>query len=503
MSEFQKKAEGIFARFAEKLSKVDLKMAVSVPAVLGAATAFVGYALEAQHGLDLLKHGGIAAYDTYKDALSLARVPITDFMLRGVEGKLPWEGANTEAAGMTMMSVGPLLSAASVTLARGFQKIRASLHKRSEQMRREDTQAVVAAEPAPVDEEGRYTWAKNRTTAVLLTNTVENDMRAMTNGVAYAVEHPETPPEVREYLRKPLETAMRADVNGGPERLSRHHYQQMFHAVAMAGDFLNSAPDHFGRLPKVVDQKLFAAFNSATSPTDVNWDDFSQTWRHATYTEMREPPGTVEMLRRIALAHRVNVLDLDLRGDKVVLNTTRSAREHAAQRPWSNGASPFFRPICEVNSPFWRETERQVYILNRYAREHGLNAGSLYVRDDVVYEENPDAFVDRKVCDVNSREWDEAHRQLIREELRVNYDEISLENRTQLMQDSPEEDSAGPEAGAVREDDILAALQRGKERLAAAWAAHDAAIASAEQRAQQVATDDGCAAPRRVKPRVR
>jgi hypothetical protein len=336
MSEFQKKAEGIFARFAEKLSKVDLKLAVSVPAVIGATVAVVGCALEAHGELGLLKHGGIAAVNAYKD--TLVQYPFGEFILRGLEGKLPSFGGNTQARGFAFMAAAPIVSAASVSLARGFQKIKAALHGQGEEMRHEATQAVVAAESAPVDDEGRYTWAKNR----------------------------------------------------------------------------------------------------ATDPAQV------QDWRHAAQGEIREPPGTVEMLRRIALAHRVNVLDLDLRGDKVVLNTARTTREHAAQPPWSNGASPFFRPICEVNSPFWRETERQVYILNRYAREHGLNAGSLYVRDDVVYEENPDAFVDRKVCDVNSREWDEAHRQLIREELQGSYNESSLENYTQMMRDFHQEDGTTP-----------------------------------------------------------
>lgn len=438
MSEFQKKAEGIFAHFAEKLSKVDLKLAVSVPAVIGATVAVVGCALEAHGELGLLKHGGIAAVNAYKDAL--VQYPFGEFLLRGLEGKLPSFGGNTQARGFAFMAAAPIVSAASVTLARGFQKIKAALHGQGEQMRREATQAVVAAEPAPVDDEGRYTWAKNRAIA----STIENDMRAMTDGVAFAMEHPETPAEVREYLRKPLETAMRVDVNGGPERLARHHYQQIFHAVAIAGDFLNSAPNHFGRLPRVVDQKLFAAFNSATSPSDVSWGDVGQAWRHATHTEMREPPGTVEMLRRIALAHRVNVLDLELRGDKVVLNTGHcsSSREHAAPPPWSDGVSPGFRPICEVHSPFWRETERQVYILNRYARQHGLNATALYVRDDVVYEENPDAFVDRKVCDVNSLGWDAAHRELIGEEL--GYSPASLEDRKRWEREEHEAYGTSP-----------------------------------------------------------
>ncbi|HDR9034156.1 TPA: hypothetical protein QDB07_001625 [Burkholderia vietnamiensis] len=318
MSEFQKKAEGIFARFAEKLSKVDLKMAVSLPAVIGATVVVAGCALEAQGQLGLLRNandigpairGGVEALGAYKQ--TLGQYPFGEFLLRGIEGKLPSFGGNTQARGIAFMVAAPIVSAAAVTLSRGFRKIRSALHGQSEHMQREATQALVAIEPQPVDDEGRYTWARNRSTE--------------------------------------------------------------------AGQ--------------------------------------GQDWRHSTQAEMREPPGTVEMLRRIALAHRVNVLDLEMRGDKVVLNTVRFAREHAAPPPWSDSNPAFFRPICEVDSPFWRETERQVYILNRYARQHGLNASALYVRDDVVYEETPNAFVDRKVCDVNSLQWDAALRELIADEL--------------------------------------------------------------------------------------
>ncbi|MEX3630268.1 MAG: hypothetical protein VB138_13260 [Burkholderia sp.] len=321
MSEFQKKAEGIFARFAEKLSKVDLKLAVSVPAVVGATVAIVGCALEAQGELGLLKHGGIAAVNAYKD--TLVQYPFGEFLLRGLEGKLPSFGGDTQARGFAFMTAAPIVSAAAVTLARGFHKIKAALHGQGEQMRRGATQEVVAAESAPADEEGRYTWARNRATE----------------------------------------------------------------------------------------------------------SDQGQDWRHTAHTEMGEPPGTVEMLRRIALAHRVNVHDLELRGDKIMLNTGHrsSSREHASPQPWSDSNSPFFRPICEVDSPFWRETERQVYILNRYARQHGLDAAALYVREQVVYEENPNAFVDRKVCDVDSLAWDAAHRELIGEEL--GYFPSSLDDR--------------------------------------------------------------------------
>ncbi|PCE30055.1 hypothetical protein [Burkholderia ubonensis] len=270
MTDFERKAQGIFARFTEKLAKVDLRAAVATPTVVGAVTATA---------------------DTNVKEGELAPPPAS--------------AGNMQARGARQMFAASLLSAASITLARGFERIKAAFHEKGEQQRVEATKELIA--DAPVHEDGHYAWARER-------------------------------------------TAGRAN---------------------------------------------------------------EQDWRSRFDTQMREPPGTVEMLRRVALAHQVNVRDLEIRGNEVVLNTPRGR----FSAPESNDASPYFRPICRIDSPFWRETERQVYILNRYARAHDLHAQALYVRNGVVFEENPESFVDRQVCNVDSIGWDAAHRALIDEEL--------------------------------------------------------------------------------------
>lgn len=167
------------------------------------------------------------------------------------------------------------------------------------------------------------------------------------------------------------------------------------------------------------DEGLYAwARNRASAPM------LDQDWRLLLGPEIKEPPGTVEMLRRIALAHRVDVNELEIRGQDVVW---RSPQLHGS-------GAPKVRPICQMHSPFWRETERQIYILNRYAKANDLNANALYVRDGVVYEENPEAFVDRKVCSVDSPGWDAAHRELLHTQLGNDFDSASLEVFKQLAQ---------------------------------------------------------------------
>ncbi len=293
MSEFQKKAEGIFARFAEKLSKVDLRLAVSVPAVIGATTVMVGCALEANGELGLLKHGGIAAVDAYKDAL--VHFPLGEYIRRGIEGKLASFGGNTQARGFAFMAGAPILGAASVSLARGFNGLKKMLAERGERLR-EDARELLHSQDQP-DDSGRYEWAHTRA------------------------------------------------------------------AESTEGSW---------REPPLVDRAL---------PDRI---------------------GTVEMLRRLAMAHRVKVDDLVLENGEV--------------RLYEGGEKPS-RPICKVGSPFWVEAERNALVLHRFAQEHRLDPSQLYIREDVVYEENKDAFVDRTVCKIGSKEWETAQRAQLSDEL--------------------------------------------------------------------------------------
>ncbi|KND62300.1 hypothetical protein BVER_01761c [Candidatus Burkholderia verschuerenii] len=293
MSEFQKKAEGIFARFAEKLSKVDLKLAVSIPAVIGATVAVAGCALEAHGELGVLKHGGIAAVNAYKD--TLVQYPFGEFLRRGLEGKLPSFGGNTQARGFAFMVAAPIVSAASVSLARGFTGLKKMLAERGERLREDARESLHSQDR--LDDSGRYEWAHARAA-----DTTEGSWRE--------------PP--------PVDRAI-------PDRI-----------------------------------------------------------------------GTVEMLRRLALAHRVKVDDLVLESGEVRLY---------------GGAENPSRPICKVGSPFWVETERNAMVLHRFAQEHRLDPSQLYIREDVVYEENKEAFIDRTVCKIGSKEWEIAQREQLSHEL--------------------------------------------------------------------------------------
>lgn len=325
MTDFERKVQGIFARFTEKLAKVDLRSAVATPAVVGAATAMAAMHPESTERAGL-GNTGPAASDT--------SILSGNKLKEGVLGWLPTSAGSAHARGTLLTLAAPLLSAASITLARGFERMKAAFHEKGEQMRVEATKEVIA--DTPVHEDGHFAWARERA--------------------------------------------------AGP----------------------------------------------------VN----EQDWRARFDTQMREPPGTVEMLRRVALSHRVNVRDLEIRGNQVVLNAP-PGRTHPASAPGSDSSPPPFRPICRIDSPFWRETERQVYILNRYARAHDLNAQALYVRDSEVFEENPESFVDRKVCDVDSPEWDAAHRELIEEESGRSSPNDRFEHQ-QTEHDRPPSDGTSP-----------------------------------------------------------
>jgi len=127
MSNLQEKAQGIFARFTERLAKVDLRVAVAIPAAVGLVTVMGGVVMEMNGQLDLLHQGGVAALGAYKDALAAADLPIAAWISQGFDGRLQSFGGDVQARGFAMMTAAPVISAASVVLARGFTRLKESL----------------------------------------------------------------------------------------------------------------------------------------------------------------------------------------------------------------------------------------------------------------------------------------------------------------------------------------------------------------------------------------
>lgn len=296
MSAFHEKAQGIFARFSQKLAQVDLRAALAVPAGIGCAIALGGVVQEFQGQLHLLQHGGQMAVDAYMRAgpsLSLG-----DWTLNGLAGKLGGAGDNTQAKGFAIMTVAPVISATSVLLARGFNSFKSILSDRGDRLQAELKAATPAEKP---DEEGRFTWARERAEA----------------------------DRVDPVWRNPVPAT------------------------------------------------------SASLPVRI---------------------GTMEMLERIALAHRINVKELIF--------------EDGAVQHLPTG-SQILHPVCQVGSRFWKETERDALIVHRYASMQQLDPNNIYVREGNLYERNDEAFAERVLCRISPRspEWDSADRALLLEEL--------------------------------------------------------------------------------------
>lgn len=294
MNSLEEKSSRLFNRFAEKLAKVDLKHAAALPAVIGVVTVIAGAAIE-QHGqLDLLRHSGIAGLAAYKASLAAEQITtLTDWVQRGMEGKLLSFGGNMQARGFAMTTVAPLLSMASVSLARNFHQLKSYLNDRIEKIRElGKSPAPDVQEPAP---DGRFPWASDRE---------------------------------------------QAPVTGGSWRDQSHP-------------------------PVGVGSRI----------------------------------GAMEMIKRLALAHRINVNELVIQGDEIRQTNVQSGD----------------RPICKMGSVYWNTLEQETLTLHRFAQKHRLDANALYVRDGVVFEENREAFVDRTVCTVESREWNDVRREMTAE----------------------------------------------------------------------------------------
>ncbi|MDH0342151.1 hypothetical protein [Chromobacterium haemolyticum] len=130
----ENKANGIFAEFCDRLAKVDLRMAVAVPATIGVIAAMYGIGLEVHGQGELLRHGGLMAVDAYKSAMQAAPIDsATEYVKLAFAGKLPSFGGNEQGIGIGVMALGPALTSASVLLARGFDKVKAFLGEKLEQ----------------------------------------------------------------------------------------------------------------------------------------------------------------------------------------------------------------------------------------------------------------------------------------------------------------------------------------------------------------------------------
>jgi hypothetical protein len=127
VSDFEKKASGIFEKFAEKLGGIDRRNAAALVAVVGVGVFFGGIAQEMQGQAHLMHAGGLAAVDAYKDVLQSAQLGLGDWLKSGVLGKLPSFGGDMQARGFLMATAGPALAAVSVSLARGFNGMRESV----------------------------------------------------------------------------------------------------------------------------------------------------------------------------------------------------------------------------------------------------------------------------------------------------------------------------------------------------------------------------------------
>lgn len=132
----ESKANGLFAQFCERLAKVDLKLAAAVPAAIGVVATMYGIGLEVHGQSELLQHGGLMAVDAYKNAMQANPIDsVTEYARLAFAGKLPSFGGNAQGIGITVAVVAPAISTASVLLARGFEKAKAFLADRFEQVK--------------------------------------------------------------------------------------------------------------------------------------------------------------------------------------------------------------------------------------------------------------------------------------------------------------------------------------------------------------------------------
>lgn len=128
-------ANALFSQFTKKLAKVDLRLAVAVPAVIGAVTAMYGIGMEFHGQQELLRQGGVAALDAYNAAMQANPIDsVSEYTRLAFKGELPSFGGNTQGIGISTAYIGPIVASAAVTLARGFDRAKSFLTEKAVQL---------------------------------------------------------------------------------------------------------------------------------------------------------------------------------------------------------------------------------------------------------------------------------------------------------------------------------------------------------------------------------
>lgn len=130
----QVKAASVFEKFCDRLSKVEMKHAVLVPAAIGVTIAMFGVFQEAQGQSALLHQGGMQAIEAYKAALEPV-MNFTDLIKMGFSGKADTFGGNSQGIGAGVTIAGPVLAMSTVMLAKAFQNVKQYVSAEVEKIR--------------------------------------------------------------------------------------------------------------------------------------------------------------------------------------------------------------------------------------------------------------------------------------------------------------------------------------------------------------------------------
>lgn len=116
------KINSFFVAFCERLAKVDMRIAVVIPAAIGVIASMYGIWMELHGQGELLRQGGSMAVDAYINAMQINPIDsITEYVKLAFAGELPSFGGNAQGVGFATSVVGPVIAATSVLLARGLK----------------------------------------------------------------------------------------------------------------------------------------------------------------------------------------------------------------------------------------------------------------------------------------------------------------------------------------------------------------------------------------------
>ncbi|CAG9229856.1 hypothetical protein PSP6_540004 [Paraburkholderia tropica] len=110
-----------FQRIRQTVARIRVRDVLTFAPLIGIFVVLAGVLIEQRGELEIVRTSGWAALDAYRATKAALQLTFWQWIGEGIAGNLPSFGNNTQARGMALMFIVPLIAIATVLAARRAQ----------------------------------------------------------------------------------------------------------------------------------------------------------------------------------------------------------------------------------------------------------------------------------------------------------------------------------------------------------------------------------------------